>query len=277
MQTMPSLVGRPSVFLNSFLLKLNKNMGVEGAAGNLLFVLLKCHISQQSSSFSAWRYCYIRTTVGLTQFSICRQMDVLCRGLSTEDCETTNYNPAAFSYLDIFPPMCLWVLSCTQVEGAKRCLVRKQRLNLVSEGSLTAQKIPCAGVDTVLGWDGVADAHLELDGATFTQAVVSLDLVVGFFFWWLFGDFFFCNWLLKKKKILNRGDSQHICWKLLHQRRKGKKRAIPPLVTDDGSKLGDPVIQPSLLFPPPCRELTSRSPWHWLCHSHTAEARLLGS
>lgn len=38
-------------------------------------------------------------------------------------------------------------------------------------------------MDTVLGWDGVADAHLELDGATFTQAVVSLDLVVGFFFW----------------------------------------------------------------------------------------------
>lgn len=33
----------------------------------------------------------------------------------------------------------------------------------------------------MLGWDGVADAHLELDGATFTQAVVSLDLVVGFF------------------------------------------------------------------------------------------------
>lgn len=53
MQTMPSLVCRPSVFLNSFLLKLNKNMGVEGAAGNLLFVLLKCCISQQSSSFSA--------------------------------------------------------------------------------------------------------------------------------------------------------------------------------------------------------------------------------
>lgn len=191
MQTMPSLVGRPSVFLNSFLLKLNKNMGVEGAAGNLLFVLLKCHISQQSSSFSAWRYCYIRTTVGLTQFSICRQMDVLCRGLSTEDCETTNYNPAAFSYLDIFPPMCLWVLSCTQVEGAKRCLVRKQRLNLVSEGSLTAQKIPCVWVDTVLGWDGVADAHLELDGATFTQAVVSLDLVVGFFFGDYLEIFFF--------------------------------------------------------------------------------------
>lgn len=55
----------------------------------------------------------------------------------------------------------------------------------MSEGSLTAQKIPCVGVDTVLGWDGVADAHLELDGATFTQAVVSLDLVVGFFFFWV--------------------------------------------------------------------------------------------
>lgn len=111
MQTMPSLVCRPSVFLNSFLLKLNKNMGAEGAAGNLLFVLLKCCISQQSSSFSAWRYCYIRTTVGLTQFSICRQMDVLCWGLSTEDCETTNYNPAAFSYLDFF-----FFLPCSQLK-----------------------------------------------------------------------------------------------------------------------------------------------------------------
>lgn len=61
--------------------------------------------------------------------------------------------------------------------------MRKQRPNLESEGSLTAQKIPCVGVDTVFGWDGVAVAHLELDGATFTQAVVSLDLVLGFFFW----------------------------------------------------------------------------------------------
>lgn len=126
MQTMPSLVWRPCVFLNSFLLKLNKNMGVEGAAGNLLFVLLKCCISQQSSSCSAWRYFYIRTTVGLTQFGICRQMDVLCWGLSTKDCETTNYNPAAFSYLD-FSPMCLWVLPCSQAEGVRRNSSEKKR------------------------------------------------------------------------------------------------------------------------------------------------------
>lgn len=43
----------------------------------------------------------------------------------------------------------------------------------------------------MLGWDGVADAHLELDGATFTQAVVSLDLVVGFFFGDYLEIFFF--------------------------------------------------------------------------------------
>lgn len=158
MQTMPSLVCRPSVFLNSFLLKLNKNMGAEGAAGNLLFVLLKCCISQQSSSFSAWRYCYIRTTVGLTQFSICRQMDVLCWGLSTEDCETTNYNPAAFSYLDFFfPPM-------FTTKGAT--WVRKTDTGPKSKGTLTVQKILPMFVDAAFGWDRVAGAFSELDGAT---------------------------------------------------------------------------------------------------------------
>lgn len=204
MQTMPSLVGRPSVFLNSFLLKLNKNMGVEGAAGNLLFVLLKCRISQQSSSFSAWRYCYIRTAVGLTQFSICRQMDVLCRGLSTEDCETTNYNPAAFSYLDIFPPMCLWVLSCTQVEGAKRSLVRQQRPNLKSGGSLSAQKLPCTWVDTVFGWDGVAHALLIWMEPHSHSGVSRNSGGCLFVCFCDYLELFFCN--SKKKKINDRGD-----------------------------------------------------------------------
>lgn len=133
-------------------------MRVEGAAGNLLFVLLKCCISQQSSSFSAWRYCYIPTTVGLTQFSICRQMDVLCWGLFREDCETTNYSPAAFSYQD-FPHT---HLMCLRVFVSRRC---KEKLQWEKEAQVQSQKGPwqCSRSCPVsacciwMGWGGMAN------------------------------------------------------------------------------------------------------------------------